>query len=128
MYKHSTTINQPFPQAQETLFAAFDSAGLSRVSDIDMQATMKNKLGKDMRPYHIYGACSAPLAERIIDAEPDAGVLLPCTVILRETADDQCVVSFMSPVTVFGLAQNPVIDEVATLAQEKIEKALQALS
>lgn len=128
MYKHSTTLNQPFAQAQDTLFAALDAAGLSRVSAIDMQATMKNKLDKTMRPYHIYGACSAPLAARILDAEPDAGVLLPCTVILRETADNQCTVSFMSPVTVFGLAHNPVIDEVAQLAQSKIEQALHALA
>lgn len=128
MYKHSITLNQPFDSARETLFAALAHAELSVVSDIDLQTTFRNKLGKEMRPYHIYGACSAPLAARIIDAEPDAGALLPCTVILRETSDAESVISFMCPRTVFGLAQNATIDEVATLAQQKIDQALAHLA
>ncbi|MDO5687297.1 MAG: DUF302 domain-containing protein [Neisseria sp.] len=126
-YHLSADIAGAFAQAKDTLFALLQENSLTVVSDVDVQATLKAKLNKDMRPYHIYGACNAMLADRIITAEPSAGALLPCTFVLREERDDLCVVSFMHPQNVLGLAHSAEVQAVAALAQEKVEKVVHAL-
>ncbi|MBQ9601929.1 MAG: DUF302 domain-containing protein [Neisseriaceae bacterium] len=126
-YHLSAPIRGAFEQARETLFALLQENGLSVVSDVNVQAILENKLGKKMRPVHIYGACNAKLAERIVDAEPTALTLLPCTFVLREENDSSCIASFMHPKNILGLAEHDEVQAVAALAQEKIEKIVQTL-
>ncbi len=127
IYQLSAPVAGAFAQAKETLFALLQENQLTIVSDIDVQATLKAKLDKDIRPYHIFGACNAKLAERIITAEPSAGALLPCTFVLREEENGHCTVSFMHPQNVLGMAETDEVKAVAALAQEKIEKVVHTL-
>lgn len=121
MYEINATFPCEFETAKTKLFAILTDNQLSVVSDVDVQATMKNKLDKEIPPYHIYGGCNAKLAEKIIDAEPNAGTLLPCTFILRETPEGNTVVSFMDPETILtGHGQTEAVKEVGLIAKQKI--------
>ncbi len=125
-YQISAKIAGKFDIAKEVLLEVLTENQLTVVSDIDVQATLKKKLDKDIAPYHILGACNAKLAAEIIDSEPDAGALLPCTFVLREEGEN-CIVSFMHPDNVLGLAHTEEVKAIANIAQGKVEKVIQTL-
>lgn len=126
-YILSTTLDQPIDEAIETLKATLMNHKLGIVSDINVQETVKNKLGEDIAPYRILGACNPGLAKKVIEAAPEAGALLPCTVVAREE-DGKTHFHFMNPQTVLGLESNPVVQEIATLATSHINAAIADLN
>jgi len=101
--------------------------GFGVLTEIDVAATLKAKLDKDMPPYRILGACNPPLAHQAVTAVPEIGLLLPCNVLVREDAAGQVHVSFMDPGSVLGLVDNPDVVPLANQVREKLERVMDAL-
>jgi len=101
--------------------------GFGVLSDIDVAAKMKEKLGKDMPRYRILGACNPPLAYEAISAVEDIGLLLPCNVLVREDAEGKVHVDFMDPASVLSLVDNPGIAPLAGKVKERLLKVRDAV-
>jgi len=128
MYEFNLTLSMPCDQALERVRDALMSEHLGIVSDVDLQAIFRDKMDKEIRPYHILGACNPKLADRVIDSEPNAGVLLPCNLVLRETEDGKTTVVFMDPMTVLGLTDSDEPNAVAAEARVMLERVADTLS
>ena len=120
-------VDLGFEEAIETVTEELGKEGFGVLTEIDVQATLKKKLGEDMRPYRILGACNPPLAHQAVTAVPEIGLLLPCNVLVRETDDGKVRVSFMDPGSVLGLVDNPDVEPLAGQVREKLERVLAAL-
>jgi len=122
-YVFSTQLDQPIDAAIETLKATLMNHHLGIVSDVNVAGIVKTKLDQDMPAYRILGACNPKMAKAMIDAVPQAGALLPCTIVAREV-DGSTVFDFMDPVAVLGIADNEVMNQVAAEASEKLKAAI----
>jgi uncharacterized protein (DUF302 family) len=122
MYGFNARLKDSFENAIKRVTEALKTEGFGVLTEIDVQSTLKGKLGLDMRPYRILGACNPPLAHRAITADPDIGLLLPCNVVVRQEPDHTINVGFMDPVAVLKLTDNPDIAEVAREVRARLER------
>ena len=120
-------VDLGFDEAIETVTEELEKEGFGILTEIDVQATLKKKLGEDMPPYRILGACNPPLAHQAVSAVPEIGLLLPCNVLVREDDQGKVHVSFMDPGSVLGLVDNPDVVPLAEQVREKLERVLAAL-
>jgi uncharacterized protein (DUF302 family) len=120
-------VEHNFAEALELVTEELAKEGFGILTEIDVQATIKKKLDKDMRPYRILGACNPGLAHQAVTAVPEIGLLLPCNVLVREDDEDQVHVSFMDPGAVLGLVNDPRVDPLAEQVRAKLERVLAAL-
>jgi uncharacterized protein (DUF302 family) len=127
MYHFNVVIDLPFEEAKAKLIAALQAEKLGIVSEVNVQAIMQNKMGISIPPYLMLGACAPTLAKQVLDADLNAGALLPCNVVLYQNNDGKVEIAFMNPEPVLGLANNPQIDQVATQAKAILERVCNTL-
>ena len=128
MYEFNLELSAPFERVQAALREALLAEQFGVVSEIDVQAILKAKMGRDVPAYRILGACNPGLADRVLAAEPNAGALLPCNVVVRDAGQGRTVVSFMDPVAVLGLSSSPAAQAVAAEARAKLERVAATLA
>ena len=123
----STVLRTSFDDAVTRTREALAGQGFGVLTEIDMQATLKAKLGEDMEQYLILGACNPPLAFQAMQAEPRIGAMLPCNVILRDVGDGQTEVSAIDPVASMAAVDNADLGAVATEVRERLQRVVAAL-
>ena len=124
----STSLDSSFDAAIARTTAALKTEGFGILTEIDVRATMKAKLGiADFPNYRILGACNPPIAHAALAAEPDIGVMLPCNVIVRETAPGKVEIAAIDPVAAMSAIGNPRLTELAGTVGEKLRRAISAI-
>ncbi len=126
-YGFGKPLDLKFDAALERVTQELQKEGFGVLTEIDVAATMKRKLGQDMRPYRILGACNPPLAHRALSAEPSIGLLLPCNVVVREDETGKVLVEFMDPNAVLELVNKPEISRLAAEVRTRLERVMRAL-
>lgn len=122
-YVVSVEPDLPFDEAVAATRAALSNSGFGVLCEIDVQATMKAKLGLERDPYLILGACNPALAHRALAAEPDLGALLPCNVVVM-VRDGRTRVAAVAAETMLGMVGNPALSPVAGEVGERLRAVL----
>jgi uncharacterized protein (DUF302 family) len=117
-----------FDATVQRVTEALKTEGFGVLTQIDVAATLKAKLGVDGRPYLILGACNPHFAHQTLEADPDIGALLPCNVVVREEQDGRVSVVFMDPAAVLGMVTNPTIEGLGHEAAAKLQRVATALT
>jgi uncharacterized protein (DUF302 family) len=127
-YGFGTVVTTSFNNAIDNVTAALKTEGFGVLKDIDVAATMKTKLDKDMPPYRILGACNPTLAYQAISTESEIGLLLPCNVVVRAIDDATTQISFMDPQVVLQLVEQPGIEMLAADVKARLLRVMAAIS
>ena len=125
-YTFGTSLPMSVAEARPLVEAALKVEGFGILTEIDVAATMKAKLGVEGPPYLIIGACNPPLAHRALTVEPSVGALLPCNVVLREQ-DGRTIVEAMDPGAVLGVVESSAIEPIALEARERLLRVIESL-
>ena len=125
-YGHSVTLARPFPDALEAVRVSLAGQGFGIVSEVDMAATLRNKLGVEIEPQVILGACNPALAHRALAAEPAIGLLLPCNVVVRGSGAGT-VVEVIDPAILVQLTANPDLEPIAVEVGKRLSAVVAAL-
>jgi uncharacterized protein (DUF302 family) len=125
-YGITIRLDSPFDETVERVRAALADQAFGVLTEIDVQATLQEKLGEQMEPYLILGACNPPLAHRALAADRQIGLLLPCNVVVR-TAEGRTLVEALDPLVMVDVSGQPGLEQVATEVRERLQAALKAL-
>lgn len=126
-YGLRVTTSLDVADAEARVREALGAEGFGVLTEIDLAATLHAKLGIDMAPYKILGACRPPLAAQAVQAVPDVGLLLPCNVVVY-AADDHTVVAALDPLTMVEMTGQPDLQPVAEDARARLKRALTAVA
>ncbi len=126
-YGFFTTVDAPFEEVLTKVTESLKSEGFGVLTAIDVQETMKKKLGVDFRKYHILGACNPPFAHQALQLEEEIGLLLPCNVIVYEKGDKIAVGAF-NPMAITKLSDDARMMPIAEEVKVRLVRALAKLS
>lgn len=126
-YTISTTLPMSYPEAVEAVRTALADQGFGVLTEIDLAATMKAKLDKDLAPQVILGACRPPLAYEALQADPSVAALLPCNVVVRELGAATALVEAFDPEAMLSFSVSPTMERVAADAKQRLQAAVEAL-
>jgi uncharacterized protein (DUF302 family) len=126
-YAFGKTVAMSFDAAVSRTTQALAAEGFGVLTEIDVAATLKKKLGETVPPYRILGACNPGFAHRALLEEPRIGALLPCNVVVREDEAGAVRVEFMDPDAVLGLVGRPAVGSIAAEVRAKLVRVMAAL-
>jgi len=126
-YGFRTKLALSYTDSIAQIKQALQSEGFGILSEIDVAATLKKKLGVDYKPYIILGACNPNLAYQGLQSEPELGLLLPCNVIVYDNGDGSSTVSIVDPIQMLGVVANPALQPIAEEANRRLRRALESL-
>ncbi len=119
-------LDQPYETALPRVVEALKAEGFGVVTEIDVRETMKEKLGVDVTPHTILGACNPGLAHAALQVEPDLGVLLPCNVVVYATPRGTRVTA-VNAGAMLGMVDNPALDRIAAEVGRRLDRVLESL-
>lgn len=126
-YGMTVRLDRPFVETAERARAALKEQGFGVLTEIDVRATLREKVGAEMEDYLILGACNPPLAYRALDIDRRIGLLLPCNVVVRADGD-ATIVEALDPQVMVGVTAEPGLKAVADEAGQRLAAALEALA
>jgi uncharacterized protein (DUF302 family) len=126
-YYFAKKLNCGFDEAIARTTEALQKAGFGIITEIDVTATLKKKIGADFRNYRILGACNPAIAHEALKIEDKIGTMLPCNVIVQEVGDGRVEVAAIDPVASMQAVPNPALREPATQVQAMLKKVVEAL-
>ena len=121
-------ISRPLNEAEPIVREALKQAGFGILTEVDVTATLRQKLGVETRPYKILGACNPSIAHRALEADPSVGAFLPCGVALYEDSDGETVVAMQNPGLISESFQAAGLAAPANEALALLEGALQSVA
>jgi len=127
MYAQPVELALPIDQALDKLKAILAEAKMGVVSEVDVQAILKAKLGHEMPPYRLLGVCAPGIAKRVLEADRDAGALLPCGCCVYETAPGVTRIALQDPGVIAAAAKHPEISAAMADAQNHLTSVLAKL-
>ena len=127
-YALTAAVDQSYGDTIEQVRDALRAQGFGILTEIDIQATLKTKLGVEVPQQVILGACNPPLAHAALQAEPSIGLLLPCNVVVRTAPDGTTIVEAVDPQTMVALTGNTALQTVADDATRRLKAALDSLT
>ncbi|MGA8248765.1 MAG: DUF302 domain-containing protein [Nocardioides sp.] len=126
-YTLRSEVSLPYETAVAETRAALAEQGFGVLTEIDLAATLNAKLGVDLPPQMILGACRPPLAYEAIQADPAIATVLPCNVVVRSAAAGTTVIEALDPAAMLGLGDDSALEAVASDARERLEAVLATL-
>jgi uncharacterized protein (DUF302 family) len=125
-YGFGTTLPVPYEEAVPRVKEALKAEGFGVLTEIDVRRTLREKLGAEMEPYIILGACNPPLAHRALEQERDIGLLLPCNVVVRAEGQGSRV-EVADPQAMLGIVGNEELNAVADEAKQRLQRVVASL-
>jgi uncharacterized protein (DUF302 family) len=126
-YYFSKTLDVSFEEAIALVTEQLKQEGFGVLTEIDVKATLKKKLGKDFRNYRILGACNPPFAHRALLTEDKIGTMLPCNVIVQETATGAVEVAAIDPIASMQAVESSALGDIAAEVQNKLKRVIGSL-
>jgi uncharacterized protein (DUF302 family) len=126
-YYFNKTVDLSFEDAIARVTEELKKEGFGVLTEIDVQATLKKKLGVDFRPYKILGACNPPFAHKALLVEPHIGIYLPCNVIVQDAGNGKTEVAAVDPLVAMSRVENSALEPVAKEVQAKLRHVIECL-
>jgi uncharacterized protein (DUF302 family) len=126
-YVRSTTVDKPYAETVDAVRSALREQGFGVLTEIDVRATLREKIGAEVEDYLILGACNPALAHRALQIDRTIGALLPCNVVIRRIDDESSLVQILDPQIMVQVPELPELQPVADEAARRLGGALQSL-